>query len=46
MKQILSDFISLIFGKPEKGDTHSWREIGAVIAFLLITAFLLTLGTV
>ena len=46
MKRLLSDFISLIFGKPEKGDTYSRKEIIGVFLLLFLIASILLLASV
>lgn len=40
MKTWLSHFISLMIGKPEKGEVHSW---GDMILYLVLLAFILVM---
>ena len=45
MKQTLSDFISMMFGKPEEGEAHSWGVIIGVFVFLAFTVFMLSIAS-
>jgi hypothetical protein len=43
MKRYLSDSISLLFRKPEEGESHDWGTIIGVVGFLALISSLASL---
>ncbi|WP_189631169.1 hypothetical protein [Roseivirga thermotolerans] len=45
MKQLFSDFIAMMFGEPDEGETHSWGTIIGVMLFLAFIGFMLSMAS-